>query len=121
MNAPKPQNRNCTDIATRKSSRSYDEDAPPPLVQSSSTPMNAIVRRLAEKPPTLTKPLARPDASFGMNVRARSKPTIEAGPPVAIRQTRTTSIHNGAGVDRARTTAQPHAIAPTITRTNHER
>ena len=62
--------------------------------------MSAIVSRLAEKPPTLTKPLARPDASFGMNVRARSKPTIEAGPPVAIRQTSTTSIHIGAGVER---------------------
>src|SRR3954452_16136832 len=121
MNAPKPQKANCTDIATRKSSRSYDEEPPPPLVQSSSTPMNAIVRRLAEKPPTLTKPLARPDASFGMNVRARSKPTIEAARPAAIRQTSTTSIHIGAGVERARTTAHPNAIAATITSTNHER
>ena len=77
--------------------------------------------RLAEKPPTLTKPFARPDASFGMKVRARSKPTIDAGPPVAIRQTSTTSIHIGAGVDRASTTAQPKAIAATITSTNHER
>src|SRR5262245_47536263 len=121
MNAPKPQNRNCTDIATRKSARSYDEDPPPPLVQSSRTPIAAIVSRLAEKPPTLTNPLARPDASFGMNVRARSKPTIDAGPPVAIRQTSTTSIHIGAGVDRARTTAHQNAIAATIASTNHER
>src|SRR6476646_6365904 len=121
MNAPNPQKRNCTDIATRKSARSYDEVPPPPLVRSSTTPINAIVSRLAEKPPTLTNPFARPEASFGMKVRARSKPTIDAGPPVAIRQTRTTSIHIGAGVDRARTTAQPHAITPTITRTNHER
>src|SRR3954451_6963609 len=99
MNAPKPQKANCTDIATRKASRSYDEEPPPPLVQSSSTPMNAIVRRLAEKPPALTEPLARPDASFGMNVRARSKPTIEAGPPVAIRQTSSASIHSRSGVE----------------------
>src|SRR4249919_1165632 len=121
MNAPNPQKRNWTDIATRKSARSYDEFPPPPLVRSRRTPISAIVSRLAEKPPTLTKPFARPDASFGMKVRARSKPTIDAGPPVAIKQTSTTSIHIGAGVDRARTTAHPVAIAATITRTNHER
>ena len=80
-----------------------------------------IVNRLAEKPPTLTKPLARPDASTGMKVRARSKPTIDAGPPVAIRQTSTTSIHTGAGVERSSTTAQPRAIAPTMPSTINER
>ena len=69
----------------------------------------------------LTKPLARPEASTGMNVRARSKPTIDAGPPVAIRQTSTTSIHIGAGVDRISTAVQPSAIATTIPSTMHER
>ena len=57
---------------------------PPHACQSSTTPIRAIVSRQAEKPPMLTNPLARPDASTGMNVRARSKPTIDAGPPVAI-------------------------------------
>ena len=59
--------------------------------------MRAIVSSEAVKPPTLTSPLARPIACTGVKVRARSKPTIEAGPPVAVVQAITTTIHAGAG------------------------
>ena len=55
------------------------------------------------KPPTLTSPLARPIACTGVKVRARSKPTIEAGPPVAVVHAITTTIQCGAGPDHSRT------------------
>ena len=61
---------------------------PPGCRRSSTIPTSAIVISDAENPPMLTSPLARPIDSIGMNERARSKPTIEAGPPVAVGQTR---------------------------------
>ena len=69
----------------------------------------------------LTSPLARPLTSAGVKLRARSKPTIEAGPPEAIEKTSRTSSHIGAGVERSSTTAHSVAIVATTQTTNSER
>ena len=75
----------------------------------------------AEKPPMLTNPLALPLASAGVKLRARSKPTIDAGPPDAIAKTSRTSSHIGAGVDCISTTAHISAIQATTQMTITER
>ena len=80
-----------------------------------------MVSSEAEKPPMLTSPLARPSDCDGVKERARSKATIEAGPPVAVVSTITTSSHSGAGVSRSSTAVQGTIIAATIPITSHER
>ena len=84
-------------------------------------PTSAMTSKEARNPPTFTTPFARPVASTGVNVRARSKPTIEAGPPVAMAQTRSTSNHSGDGSGRARTAPQTSAITATTASTIRER
>src|SRR5665648_1219616 len=83
--------------------------------------MRATVLRDATKPPTLTIPLALPRRVGGLNVRARSNPTIEPGPPTARTTTRTTRIHIGARPGQRSTTAQVAMIALTIHRTRVDR
>ena len=73
------------------------------------------------KPPMLTTPLARPVASCGVKVRARSKPTMEAGPPVAMAKTSTTSSHSGAGSERTSTAVQHTAMTATTASTIRDR
>ena len=58
-------------------------------------PISAITSREAVKPPTLTSPLARPIACTGVKERARSKPTIDAGPPLAVANAITTTSQCG--------------------------
>ena len=50
----------------------------------------------ATKPPMLTMPWAVPRVALGLNVRAKSKPTIEPGPPTEMTTISTTSSHSGA-------------------------
>jgi hypothetical protein len=69
----------------------------------------------------LTRPFARPIVSSGWNVRARSKPTIEAGPPAPVTQTSTTSSHSGARPGQSSTTVQTNAMAATTPNTMCER
>ncbi len=66
------------------------------------------------KPPVLTMPEALPMRVGGLNVRARSKPIIEPGPPMAMSTTRTTSIHSGARPGQSSTTVQAAIAAATI-------
>ena len=87
----------------------------------STIPTSAIVSSEATKPPTLTTPLARPEASSGVNVRARSNPIMDAGPPDAVRQTSTTSSHSGDGSDRASTAVHAITIPATTLSTITER
>lgn len=68
-----------------------------------------------------TTPLARPTASVGVKERARSKPTVEAGPPVAVTQIRTTMTGRGAGPGHVSTTAQTTLITATIPSTMRDR
>ena len=83
--------------------------------------MSAMVTRDAVKPPMLTTPVARPSRSEGWKVRARSKPTIDPGPPIAVTTTSSTSSHSGAGPGQSSTTAQTVTIASTMPSTSCER
>ena len=94
---------------------------PPGCRRSRTTPISAIVSRDATNPPTFTTPLARPIDSCGVNERARSKPTIEAGPPAAVVQTSTTSSHIGAGVSRSSTAVHGTTMIPTTPITMNDR
>ena len=44
----------------------------------------------------LTMPWAVPSVALGLNVRAKSKPTIEPGPPTEMTMTSSVSSHSGA-------------------------
>ena len=46
-------------------------------------------------PPTLTMPVAVPIRCAGLNVRAKSKPIMDPGPPMASTTTRPASSHRG--------------------------
>ena len=54
-------------------------------------PRASIVTSDATKPPMLTMPVAVPSRVGGLKLRAKSKPTIEPGPPTARTSTSTTS------------------------------
>ena len=65
----------------------------------------------------MTTPLARPTASTGVKDRARSKPTMDAGPPDAVANASTTIIQTGDGVDRSEHDRPHRAIISTTTMT----
>ena len=65
----------------------------------------------AMKPPMLTMPDAVPSVARGLNVRAKSNPTIDPGPPTEMTTTRTTSSHSGARPGSASTTVQTSGVA----------
>ena len=69
----------------------------------------------------LTKPWAVPRVALGLNVRAKSKPTIEPGPPTEITRISTRSSHSGARSGRANTTVQASALLAMIANTIRER
>ena len=75
----------------------------------------------AVKPPTLTSPLARPIAWAGVKERARSKPTIAAGPPLAVAKAISTTSHVGAAPGHSSTAVHGTIIAMTIAMTIHDR
>ena len=77
--------------------------------------------RLAENPAWLMIPLALASRSAGLDVRARSKPIIEAGPPIPITWVSTTSSQNGAGPGQARTAVHTATIVQTMVSTVVER
>ena len=58
----------------------------------------------------LTMPCAVPSVALGLKVRAKSKPTIEPGPPTEITTIRTTSSHSGARPGSASTTVHARAL-----------
>ena len=66
-------------------------------------------------------PLALASRSAGFEVRPRSKPIIDAGPPTPVTTTSTTSSHSGAGPGHASTAVQTSTIDHTITSTTVER
>src|SRR5690242_21290047 len=84
-------------------------------------PMSVTVDSEARKPPTLTMPVALPSRVGGLNVRARSKPTSDPGPPTAVTTTSTTSSGSGARPGQSRTTAQTVMIAKTTPRMSVDR
>jgi len=56
-----------------------------------------------------------------VKVRARSKPTIAAGPPVAVVKAMTTTTQSGAGPGQSRTAVHGTIIAATTPMTIQER
>ena len=80
-----------------------------------------MVSSEAVKPPMLTSPLARPVSCGGVNERARSKPTIEAGPPLAVANAITTTSHVGATPGHSRTAVHGTTMVRTTPTTIHER
>ena len=80
-----------------------------------------MVSSEAVKPPTLTRPLARPVSCAGVKDRARSKPTIEAGPPLAVAKAITTTTQSGAAPGHSSTAVHGTTIARTTPTTIHER
>src|SRR6476469_8059729 len=85
------------------------------------TPISVTVDNDARNPPTLTMPVALPSRVGGLNVLARSKPTMEPGPPTAVTTTRTTSTGRGARPGHRSTTAHTVMIAATIARIRVDR
>ncbi|MDI2022123.1 hypothetical protein PJL18_02652 [Paenarthrobacter nicotinovorans] len=73
--------------------------------------------RAAMKPPTLTIPVAVPIRCEGLNVRAKSKPIMEPGPPMASTTTKRTRSQSGARSGRRSTAAHAMAVAVVIKRT----
>jgi hypothetical protein len=72
-------------------------------------------------PPMFTMPWAVPRVALGLNVLAKSNPTIEPGPPAEITTTRTTSSHRGARPGSARMTVHMTALLAMIVSTIHDR
>ena len=66
-------------------------------------------------------PVALASRSAGLEVRARSKPIIEAGPPAPMTWVRTASSHSGALPGQTSTAVQVATIDHTITSTIDER
>ena len=66
-------------------------------------------------------PVALARRCEGFDVRPRSKPIIDAGPPTPVTTTSTTSSHSGALPCQVRTTVQTTTIALTIESTSVER
>ena len=58
--------------------------------------MACMTRGEATKPPMLTMPAAVPSVALGLKVRAKSKPTIEPGPPTEMTTISTTRSQRGA-------------------------
>ncbi len=75
----------------------------------------------AMKPPMLTMPCAVPSVALGLKVRAKSKPTIDPGPPTEMTTTRTTSSHSGARPGSASTTVQTSALLAMMASTRRDR
>ena len=71
----------------------------------------------ATNPPMLTMPWAVPSVALGLNVRAKSNPTIDPGPPIEMTTTRTISSHSGARPGRASTTVHTRALLAMIAST----
>ena len=69
----------------------------------------------------LTMPCAVPSVALGLKVRAKSKPTIDPGPPTEMTTTRTISSHSGAGPGSVSTMVQMVALAAMMNRTNLDR
>src|SRR5664280_696743 len=80
-----------------------------------------MVTNEATKPPTLTMPVAVPSRLAGLNVRAKSKPIIDPGPPQASARTRTTITHQGQCPGQASTSVQAATFRPTTVSTSHDR
>src|SRR3954463_12870724 len=76
--------------------------------------MPSMVSSEATNPPTLTMPLAVPSRDTGANVRARSKPIIDPGPPRPVVTTSVQSSHSGASPGQSRVTVQAVIIAGTV-------
>ena len=63
---------------------------------------------------------AVPRVARGLNVRAKSNPTIDPGPPTEITTTKTVSSHSGARAENARTTVQIAVLLTMIPSTIHD-
>ena len=77
--------------------------------------------RVAEKPAWLMMPLALASRSAGLEVRPRSNPIIDAGPPIPMTTMSTTSSQSGAGPGQASTAVQTTTIDQTMVSTVVER
>src|SRR3954471_23915562 len=93
----------------------------PGVRQSSTSPIATTSSRLARNPPWLMMPVALAIRSDGLDVRPRSKPIIEAGPPIPTITTSSTRSHSGAGPRQVSTTVQITTIDDTMLSTNVDR
>lgn len=73
------------------------------------------------KPSVLTNPLAVPSDAAGANVRAKSIPTSDTGPPAPTRTTKTTSCHIGRGDDGTSSHTQATRVTAQLASTDHDR
>ena len=72
-------------------------------------------------PPMLTMPCAVPSVALGLKVRAKSKPTIDPGPPTEMTTTSSVSSHSGAAVGSASTTVHIAALLAMMASTKRDR